>query len=201
MPVLRARVEPDAACAERDLLAAPAGGGRLADRWDSDAAATLSERSSWCIDPICSGRTAASRTSVAETRPPRSRSADPLTGESRRVLWVKGSGGDLGSASLDGFASLSSRQAPGVEVAVSRPRARRRDAGALSALYVQSQSAGQQHRHAPPRLHSPPPHRSHARRRAHRHRRRAERRAADGAHLRRRARRGSPGSVPGSTSD
>ena len=31
---------------------------------------------------------------------------DPLTGETTRVLWVKGSGGDLGSASLDGFASL-----------------------------------------------------------------------------------------------
>ena len=33
--------------------------------------------------------------------------ADPLTGETVEVLWVKGSGGDLGSTSLDGFASLS----------------------------------------------------------------------------------------------
>ncbi len=32
---------------------------------------------------------------------------DPLTGEPVDVLWVKGSGGDLGSATLDGFASLS----------------------------------------------------------------------------------------------
>lgn len=32
--------------------------------------------------------------------------ADPLTGESVEVLWVKGSGGDLGSAGRDGFASL-----------------------------------------------------------------------------------------------
>jgi rhamnulose-1-phosphate aldolase/alcohol dehydrogenase len=31
---------------------------------------------------------------------------DPLTQESVDVLWVKGSGGDLGSATLDGFASL-----------------------------------------------------------------------------------------------
>jgi rhamnulose-1-phosphate aldolase/alcohol dehydrogenase len=31
---------------------------------------------------------------------------DPLTGAPVEVLWVKGSGGDLGSASLDGFASL-----------------------------------------------------------------------------------------------
>jgi len=31
---------------------------------------------------------------------------DPLTGEPVRVLWVKGSGGDLGSMALDGFATL-----------------------------------------------------------------------------------------------
>lgn len=32
--------------------------------------------------------------------------ADPLTGEDVEVLWVKGSGGDLGSMALDGFATL-----------------------------------------------------------------------------------------------
>jgi rhamnulose-1-phosphate aldolase/alcohol dehydrogenase len=31
---------------------------------------------------------------------------DPLTGEDAQVLWVKGSGGDLGSIALDGFATL-----------------------------------------------------------------------------------------------
>jgi len=31
---------------------------------------------------------------------------DPLTGEAVQVLWVKGSGGDLGSMNLDGFATL-----------------------------------------------------------------------------------------------
>ena len=31
---------------------------------------------------------------------------DPLTGEAVPVLWVKGSGGDLGSMQLDGFATL-----------------------------------------------------------------------------------------------
>jgi rhamnulose-1-phosphate aldolase/alcohol dehydrogenase len=31
---------------------------------------------------------------------------DPLTGESAPVLWVKGSGGDLGSMKLDGFSTL-----------------------------------------------------------------------------------------------
>jgi rhamnulose-1-phosphate aldolase/alcohol dehydrogenase len=32
--------------------------------------------------------------------------ADPLTGEQAEVLWVKGSGGDLGSIKLDGFSTL-----------------------------------------------------------------------------------------------
>jgi rhamnulose-1-phosphate aldolase/alcohol dehydrogenase len=32
---------------------------------------------------------------------------DPLTGEEIEVLWVKGSGGDLGSMKLDGFATLA----------------------------------------------------------------------------------------------
>jgi rhamnulose-1-phosphate aldolase/alcohol dehydrogenase len=31
---------------------------------------------------------------------------DPLTGESVEVLWVKGSGGDIGSMTIDGFATL-----------------------------------------------------------------------------------------------
>ncbi|MDO6587233.1 bifunctional rhamnulose-1-phosphate aldolase/short-chain dehydrogenase [Salipiger sp. 1_MG-2023] len=31
---------------------------------------------------------------------------DPLTGETAQVLWVKGSGGDVGSMALDGFATL-----------------------------------------------------------------------------------------------
>ncbi len=31
---------------------------------------------------------------------------DPLTGEKKSVLWVKGSGGDIGSIKLDGFATL-----------------------------------------------------------------------------------------------
>ena len=32
--------------------------------------------------------------------------SDPLTGEPEKVLWVKGSGGDLGSMKLDGFSTL-----------------------------------------------------------------------------------------------
>ena len=31
---------------------------------------------------------------------------DPLTGKDAEVLWVKGSGGDIGSMKLDGFSTL-----------------------------------------------------------------------------------------------
>src|SRR6187399_2746471 len=34
------------------------------------------------------------------------REKDPLTGEEVEVLWVKGSGGDLGTMKLDGFSTL-----------------------------------------------------------------------------------------------
>src|SRR6187402_895419 len=34
------------------------------------------------------------------------RDQDPLTGADVEVLWVKGSGGDLGTMKLDGFATL-----------------------------------------------------------------------------------------------
>ena len=32
--------------------------------------------------------------------------ADPLTGNDAEVLWVKGSGGDVGSIKMDGFSTL-----------------------------------------------------------------------------------------------
>src|SRR5260370_25504270 len=35
---------------------------------------------------------------------------DPLTGETVKVLWVKGSGGDLGSSKRGGFAALYERK-------------------------------------------------------------------------------------------
>lgn len=47
--------------------------------------------------------------------------ADPLTGDAVRVLWVKGSGGDLGSMSLDGFATLYQEKLLGIERHYSGP--------------------------------------------------------------------------------
>lgn len=43
------------------------------------------------------------------------RDIDPLTGEAVDVLWVKGSGGDIGSMKLDGFAALYQDRLLGLE--------------------------------------------------------------------------------------
>jgi rhamnulose-1-phosphate aldolase/alcohol dehydrogenase len=78
----------------------------LPNLWDETRAATLDEPglllyrsnllgSDLRITNFGGGNTSAK---VAEV--------DPLTGERVRVLWVKGSGGDIGSMKLDGFSTL-----------------------------------------------------------------------------------------------
>jgi rhamnulose-1-phosphate aldolase/alcohol dehydrogenase len=82
------------------------GDARLANLWDDAKAAAMSEperllyRSNLLgsdkrITNYGGGNTSAK---VTET--------DPLTGEPVEVLWVKGSGGDVGTMRLDGFATL-----------------------------------------------------------------------------------------------
>ncbi len=82
------------------------GAERLADLWDDAKAARMSEPerllyrsnllgSDLRITNFGGGNTSAK---VVEK--------DPLTGQEQSVLWVKGSGGDLGSMKLDGFATL-----------------------------------------------------------------------------------------------
>ncbi|TPW30247.1 bifunctional rhamnulose-1-phosphate aldolase/short-chain dehydrogenase [Pararhizobium mangrovi] len=79
---------------------------RLANLWDVERAAGMSEAekllyrsnllgSDKRITNYGGGNTSAK---IAET--------DPLTGESVDVLWVKGSGGDVGTITMDGFATL-----------------------------------------------------------------------------------------------
>ena len=79
---------------------------RLENLWDDAKAATMSESekllyrsnllgSDKRVTNYGGGNTSAK---VMET--------DPLTGESVEVLWVKGSGGDIGSIKLDGFSTL-----------------------------------------------------------------------------------------------
>jgi rhamnulose-1-phosphate aldolase/alcohol dehydrogenase len=46
---------------------------------------------------------------------------DPLTNESTQVLWVKGSGGDIGSMKLDGFSTLYQDKLHGLEAHYSGP--------------------------------------------------------------------------------
>jgi rhamnose utilization protein RhaD (predicted bifunctional aldolase and dehydrogenase)/NAD(P)-dependent dehydrogenase (short-subunit alcohol dehydrogenase family) len=78
----------------------------LEDRWDANLAATLDEpellryRSNLLGSDLRITNFAGGNTSskIAET--------DPLTGEKVEVLWVKGSGGDLGSIKRTGFAAL-----------------------------------------------------------------------------------------------
>ena len=74
--------------------------------WDDDYAATLSEAvrlqyrsnllgSDKRITNFGGGNTSSKMTEL-----------DPLTGKETEVLWVKGSGGDIGTIKLDGFAAL-----------------------------------------------------------------------------------------------
>src|ERR1700678_4787895 len=78
----------------------------LANLWDESHAATLDEPgqllyrsnllgSGLRIPTFGGGNTSATLSA-----------ADPLTGAPTKVLWVKGSGGDIGSMKLDGFSTL-----------------------------------------------------------------------------------------------
>src|SRR6202451_4803994 len=78
----------------------------LEDRWDPSIAATLDGpellvyRSNLLGSDLRITNFAGGNTSSKVTE------ADPLTGEPVEVLWVKGSGGDLGSIKRTGFATL-----------------------------------------------------------------------------------------------
>ena len=78
----------------------------LEDRWDSSLAATLDQpdllryRSNLLGSDLRITNFAGGNTSSKVTE------TDPLTGEPVEVLWVKGSGGDLGSIKRSGFATL-----------------------------------------------------------------------------------------------
>jgi len=78
----------------------------LEDRWDASLAATLDEpellryRSNLLGSDLRLTNFAGGNTSSKVTE------IDPLTGEPVEVLWVKGSGGDLGSIKRSGFATL-----------------------------------------------------------------------------------------------
>lgn len=79
---------------------------QIPNRWDDAKANTLSEaellqyRSNLLGADMRVTNYGGGNTSAKIVQP------DPLTGEDVRVLWVKGSGGDIGSMGLDGFSTL-----------------------------------------------------------------------------------------------
>ena len=100
--------------------------------------------------------------------------ADPLTGEMVKVLWVKGSGGDLGSIKRDGFATLYLDR---LETLKSHYRGLAHEdemVAQASPLHVRSQSARRLDRHAAACVRALRACRPYASRRGDRHRRRRE---------------------------
>ena len=92
-----------------------------ASRWDESEAARLSPAelllyrsnllgSDLTVTNFGGGNTSAKLTDI-----------DPLTGDQVDVLWVKGSGGDIGSMKLDGFATLYQDRLLGLEAHYSGP--------------------------------------------------------------------------------
>ena len=79
---------------------------RLANLWDAGKARSMSEperllyRSNLLGSDLRITNFGGGNTSAKVTQ------RDPLSGLDVEVLWVKGSGGDLGSMKLDGFATL-----------------------------------------------------------------------------------------------
>jgi rhamnulose-1-phosphate aldolase/alcohol dehydrogenase len=103
------KAETSVASANATLFAVPA------HRWDEKAAAAKSPSelllyrsnllgSDLTVTNFGGGNTSAKLMEI-----------DPLTGENIEVLWVKGSGGDIGSMALDGFATLYQDKLLGLE--------------------------------------------------------------------------------------
>src|SRR5271154_1006664 len=89
-----------------NAMTAPAPASRLADLWDDKIADALDEpgkllyRSNLLGSDLRITNFGGGNTSAKVQTP------DPLTRQDVTVLWVKGSGGDIGSMKLDGFATL-----------------------------------------------------------------------------------------------
>ncbi|MCX7284265.1 MAG: bifunctional rhamnulose-1-phosphate aldolase/short-chain dehydrogenase [Novosphingobium sp.] len=92
-----------------------------ASRWDDAVAATLSPaelllyRSNLLGGDLTVTNFGGGNTSA------KLEEVDPLTGEKVEVLWVKGSGGDIGSMKLDGFATLYQAKLLGLEAHYAGP--------------------------------------------------------------------------------
>ena len=80
--------------------------GYLEDRWDDAAAGRLDEAELLRYRSNLLGRDLRITNFGGGNTSSKIGQADPLDGQERTVLWVKGSGGDLGSIKREGFATL-----------------------------------------------------------------------------------------------
>lgn len=80
--------------------------GRLVNLWDAGAASTMSEPAKLLYRSNRLGSDKRITNFGGGNTSAKVVQADPLTGEDVEVLWVKGSGGDVGTMTLDGFATL-----------------------------------------------------------------------------------------------
>ena len=79
---------------------------RLADLWDSAKASPMSEPQLLLYRSNLLGSDKRITNYGGGNTSAKVMEKDPLTGETVEVLWVKGSGGDVGTIKLDGFATL-----------------------------------------------------------------------------------------------
>jgi len=82
------------------------GAERLPDRWDDETTAGMGEPELLLYRSNLLGADLRITNFGGGNTSAKGRQKDPLTGEDVTVLWVKGSGGDLGSMKKDGFATL-----------------------------------------------------------------------------------------------
>ncbi|MEF3048112.1 bifunctional rhamnulose-1-phosphate aldolase/short-chain dehydrogenase [Pseudotabrizicola sp. L79] len=80
--------------------------GRLLDQWDTDKAKGMSEPEKLLYRSNLLGSDKRITNYGGGNTSAKVMELDPLTGEQVEVLWVKGSGGDVGSIKMDGFATL-----------------------------------------------------------------------------------------------
>jgi len=88
------------------VRAAPAGSLEIESRWDESHAATLSPAELLLYRSNLLGSDKRVTNFGGGNTSAKLKEKDPLTGEEVEVLWVKGSGGDLGTMKLDGFSTL-----------------------------------------------------------------------------------------------
>lgn len=81
-------------------------GNRLENLWDDDKAAAMSESEKLLYRSNLLGSDKRVTNYGGGNTSAKVIEADPLTGQPVEVLWVKGSGGDIGSMKMDGFSTL-----------------------------------------------------------------------------------------------